>query len=86
MKKQCLLSAVIAVIIILVFAATLYKPPIKNATAAELDAIFGIKYDGVIIERIHDYIEENPDCSVEDLRVIKGVDDMIIEQLERKWR
>lgn len=83
-KVKCFVICFIVVFIML--GLFLYKPPIKNATDAELDAIYGIKYDCVVYHRIIDYIELHPDCKVEDLRVVKGVGDMIIDQLERKWR
>ena len=86
MLKNTIKIALLSLVIAFMFYLTCYKPNIRYATTSELDAIYGIKKDGVIIARIQTYINDNPDCSVEDLRVIKGVDDMVIEQLERKWR
>lgn len=76
----CFISA------ILIWGIVLYKPPLKNVTLGELDAIHGICEGGVISDRITEYILENPDAKVEDLRVIKGVDDMIIDQLKARFR
>jgi len=70
------------------------KPMIKDATAEQLDAIHGmqitfsdgaVKY-GAIAKRIVDYIELHPNAKVEDLRIIPGVDDMIIDQLKEVFR
>ena len=63
-----------------------YKPPIHNITVAELDSINGIRYDGPIFLDIVEYLIENPNSKVDDLRNVKGVGDEIIKQLERKWR
>lgn len=73
-------------IVFLLLGLVLYKPMVKNATQSDLDAIHGIKTDGVIISRINIFLADNPEATVEDLRQIKGVDDMIIDQLKRKYR
>ena len=78
--------AYLTVIAILVLVMGMYKPPLKNVTTGELDAIYGIRQGGVIMYEIQNYILEHPNAKVEDLRSIKGVDDMIIEQLERRFR
>jgi len=77
---------ILLVIAVLLLGISYYKPPLKNVTQAELDGIYGIIYGGVIAERINDYIINNPKCKVEDLRVLKGVDDMIISQLKERFR
>ena len=71
-----------------------YKPSIKTATDEDLNAIHGIKITfsdgavnyGPVAEDIVGYISKNPKVKVEDLRIIKGVDDMIIDQLKEKYR
>ncbi len=84
--KYRVFFVILALAVILCIGIDLYKPPLKNVTLAELDAIHGIAYGGVIADRINEYILENPDAKVEDLRVIKGVDDMIIDQLKARFR
>lgn len=80
-------------ILIAVMMNIFCKRPLNSVTDAELDAIHGIKisYSNGRIEgkRAMDiirYIAINPDCEVEDLRVIDGIDDMIIDQLKRRFR
>ena len=84
--KYRVFFVILALLVVLCFAIDLYKPPLKNATQDDLDAIHGIVYGGVIADRINEYILENPNAKVEDLRVIKGVDDMIIDQLKERFR
>jgi len=84
--KYRVFFVILALVMILCIGIDLYKPPLKNVTQAELDAIHGVVYGGVIADRINEYILENPDAKVEDLRVIKGVDDMIIDQLKARFR
>lgn len=83
-KVKCF--AICFVLAFLIIGILTYKPPLKNATQSDLDAIHGIVYGGVIADRINEYILENPKAKVEDLRVIKGVDDMIIDQLKERFR
>ena len=83
-KVKCF--AICFILAFLIIGILTYKPPLKNATQGDLDAIHGIVYDGVISDRINEYILENPNAKVEDLRVIKGVDDMIIDQLKERFR
>ena len=78
----------------LILGILFYKPPLKSITDAELNDIEGIKVTfvdgqvnyGVISSRIIEYIKQNPDCKVDDLRIVKGVDDMIIDQLKKEFR
>ncbi len=84
--KYRVFFVILVLAVILCIGIDLYKPPLKNVTQAELDAIYGIVYGGVISDRINEYILDNPDAKVEDLRVIKGVDDMIIDQLKARFR
>lgn len=77
---------ILALIAILLLGISLYKPPLKNVTTEELDGIYGIVCCGVIMESVQTYILEHPNCKVEDLRSIKGVDDMIIDQLKERFR
>lgn len=83
-KVKCF--AICFILAFLIIGILTYKPPLKNATQSDLDAIYGIVYDGVIADRINEYILEYPNAKVEDLRVIKGVDDMIIDQLKERFR
>lgn len=94
-KVKCFLKwFVFACVVVLFLSSINMKPLIKNATDVDLDGIHGIKITfgvdsveyGVIAERIKYYLEDHPQCKVEDLRVIKGVDDMIIDQLKERWR
>ena len=64
----------------------LYKPMLKSASTSDLNSIYGIRNGGVIMAEIQNYIIDNPNATVEDLRVIKGVDDMIIDQLKERFR
>lgn len=92
MRKQLAISITIALVVLLFIGILTYKRPLNTITNGELDAINGIRVDlvdgnhGVISTRITDYIKQNPDCTVEDLRIIKGVDDMIIDQLRKEFR
>ena len=78
----------------LILGILFYKPPLKSITDVELNDIEGIKVTfvdgqvnyGVISSRIIEYIKQNPDCKVDDLRIVKGVDDMIIGQLKKEFR
>ena len=94
-KLTCfLIGFVVAVVIVLLFVNVFIKSDLKDATYLDLDAIYGIKVtyvDGVthygeIATRIKEYITQNPSCKVEDLRIIKGVDDMIISQLKERFK
>lgn len=94
MRKQLVISVLIAFVVLALLFGIFYRQPIKNITDSELDAIKGIKVTfvdgnvnyGVISARIVDYISQNPSCTVEDLRIIKGVDDYIINQLKKEFR
>ena len=83
-KVRCFVICFLCVALIV--GITLYKPPLKNATVSELDCIYGIRAGGVIMEDIQEYIMTYPDCKVEDLRILKRVDDMIIDQLKERFR
>lgn len=84
--KYMKIFMLLTLLAVLLLGASLYKEPIKNATTEDLDSIYGIKCGGIIMESIQEYILQNPNCRVEDLRVIKGVDDMIIDQLKERFR
>ena len=86
MKKRFVISILIAIFVLLMLIVMFGKAPLRTITKPELDAVYGIRYDGVIMERVVRYILNNPDCEVEDLRIIKGVDDMIIDQLKRHYK
>lgn len=74
------------VVVFLLIGLILYKPMLKSASASDLDSIYGIRSGGVIMAEIQNYIIDNPNATVEDLRIIKGVDDMIIDQLKERFR
>jgi hypothetical protein len=84
--KYVKMFVILALVAILLFIISLYKPPLKNASTDDLDGIYGIVCGGVIMESVQSYILEHPNCKVEDLRSIKGVDDMIIDQLKERFR
>ena len=81
---MCFVVCFIAIAIIIGIA--LYKPPLSTITTEELDEIHGVKVGGVMIERIQSFLIDNPNAKVDDLRQIKGVDDMIIDQLKGRFR
>ena len=85
-SKTLIFLVITLMLIGLVCGVVFYKPPVRTITVSELDAIHGVKIGGVVMNDIQDYIRQNPNCTVEDLRVIPRVDDMIIDQLERKFR
>lgn len=92
--KKVKIFLVCFLVTFLLLGILFYREPLKNITDSELDAIKGIKVTfvdgtvnhGVISQRIVDYIDQNPSCTVEDLRIIKGVDDYIINQLKKEFR
>lgn len=94
MRKQLVISVLIAFVVLALLFGIFYRQPIKNITDRELDAIKGIKVTfvdgsvnyGPISARIVDYINQNPSCTVEDLRIVKGVDNYIINQLKKEFR
>ena len=79
---------------LLLMYAVCYKPSIETITDQELNAIQGVSIEwingipkhGKRARDIKIFIARNPNCTVEDLRVIKGVDDMIIDQLKKRFR
>jgi len=93
-SQKIKIALVCFIVTFLILGILFYKPPLKSITDVQLNDIEGIKVTfvdgktnyGVISSRIIEYIKQNPDCKVEDLRIVKGVDDMIINQLERKFR
>lgn len=71
-------------LVVLVLGVVFYKPPLSTITLSELDSIHGV--GEVRLSQIQAYISQNKNAKVEDLRIIKGIDDMIIEQLEKRFR
>ena len=79
---------------LLLMYATCYKPSISTITDQELNNVHGVSVEwidgmpkcGKRARDIKLFIARNPNCTVEDLRVIKGVDDMIIDQLKKRFR
>lgn len=84
MKKQMICSVLIALLILALYVVVCHKSPLSSATANELIAVDGI--GEARLEQIQTFIMAYPDAKVEDLRQLKGVDDMIIHQLKRKFR
>lgn len=92
--KKVKIAFICFLVTFLLLEILFYREPLKNITDNELDAIKGIKVTfvdgsvnyGPISSRIVDYISQNPSCTVEDLRIIKGVDDYIINQLKKEFR
>ena len=75
---------IFAMLMILVIGVVFYKPPLKQITRDEIESIYGV--GEVRLSQIEQFILQNPKANVEDLREIKGVDDMIIDQLEKRFR
>lgn len=75
---------IFAMLVVLVLGVVFYKPPLSTITSSELDSIQGV--GEVRLSQIQAYISQNKNAKVEDLRIIKGVEDMIIEQLEKRFR
>ena len=71
-------------LMILVIGVVFYKPPLKQITRDEIESIYGV--GEVRLSQIEQFILQNPKANVEDLRELKGVDDMIIDQLEKRFR
>ena len=71
-------------LMILVVGVVFYKPPLKQITRDEIESLYGV--GEVRLSQIEQFILQNPKAKVEDLRELKGVDDMIIDQLEKRFR
>lgn len=71
-------------LMILVIGVVFYKPPLKQITREQIDSLYGV--GELRLYQIEQFILDNPNVKVEDLRSIKGVDDMIIKQLEKRFR
>ena len=71
-------------LIVLVIGVVFYKPPLKQITREQIDMLYGV--GEIRLSQIEQFILENPSAKVEDLRMIKGIDDMIIDQLEKRFR
>ena len=77
-------TLILAMLMILVVGVVFYKPPLKQITREQIDSLYGV--GEVRLYQIEQFILDNPNVKVEDLRSIKGVDDMIIKQLEKRFR
>ena len=75
---------ILAMLMILVIGVVFYKPPLKQITREQIDTLYGV--GEIRLSQIEQFILENPSAKVEDLRELKGVDDMIIDQLEKRFR
>lgn len=82
--KNKIIALLIILVLVTSFAFAFHKPNISTATYNELLDIHGI--GEVRLQLIGDYISTHRNVKSEDLRVIEGIDDMVIEQLERKWK
>lgn len=71
-------------LMVLVVGVVFYKPPLKQITRDEIESLYGV--GEVRLSQIEQFILQNPKAKVEDLRELKGVDDMIIDQLEKRFR
>ena len=71
-------------LMILVIGVVFYKPPLKQITREQIDSLYGV--GEARLYQIEQFILDNPNVKVEDLRSIKGVDDVIIKQLEKRFR
>ena len=77
-------TLILAMLMILVIGVVFYKPPLKQITRDEIESLYGV--GEVRLSQIEQFILQNPRAKVEDLRELKGVDDMIIDQLEKRFR
>ena len=77
-------TLILAMLMILVIGVVFYKPPLKQITREQIDSLYGV--GEARLYQIEQFILDNPNVKVEDLRSIKGVDDMIIKQLEKRFR
>ena len=77
-------TLILAMLMILVIGVVFYKPPLKQITRDEIESLYGV--GEVRLSQIEQFILQNPKAKVEDLRELKGVDDMIINQLEKRFR
>ena len=77
-------TLILAMLMILVIGVVFYKPPLKQITREQIDSLYGV--GETRLYQIEQFILDNPNVKVEDLRSIKGVDDMIIRQLEKRFR
>lgn len=77
-------TLILAMLMILVIGVVFYKPPLKQITRDEIESLYGV--GEVRLSQIEQFILQNPKAKVEDLRELKGVDDMIIDQLEKRFR
>ena len=82
--KTLICTLIFAMLLILVIGVVFYKPPLSSITYSELEAVYGV--GEVRTHQIQEFILDNTKAKVEDLRMIKGVDDMIIDQLEKRFR
>ena len=82
--KTLICTLIFAMLMILVIGVVFYKPPLKQITRDEIESIYGV--GEVRLSQIEQFILQNPRANVEDLRELKGVDDMIIDQLEKRFR
>lgn len=94
MKSKIIMYSSLVVIIIITMLVMVHKPYLNTITDEELNEVYGIKVTwidgsvkyGTVATNIKSFLEENPKAKVEDLRIIKGVDDMIIDQLKRHYK
>ena len=77
-------TLIFAMLMILVIGVVFYKPPLKQITREQIDTLYGV--GEIRLSQIEQFILENPSANVEDLRELKGIDDMIIDQLEKRFR
>lgn len=77
-------TLILAMLMILVIGVVFYKPPLKQITREQIDSLYGV--GETRLYQIEQFILEDPNVKVEDLRELKGVDDMIIKQLEKRFR
>ena len=77
-------TLILAMLMILVIGVVFYKPPLKQITREQIDSLYGV--GEARLYQIEQFILDNPNVKVEDLRSIKGVDDVIIKQLEKRFR
>ena len=88
MSKRLMKSyAIVFIVVILlttIIGAVIYRPSIHNAEYAEILEIDDIGI--VLTERIVEYLEDNPNCKIEDLTEINGIGEIRLSNLRKEFR
>jgi len=83
-KKDILKVFVLVLIICMLFGSLIYRPSIQTATYDELIVLDDI---GIILaSRVMLYIQDNPECELNELDCIPGIGEKRIETLSKEWK